>query len=96
MHSNQYTGGLRRNPNSVCAISVPLLRRHAVQVRSLERRMPIGGEVAVTEIVSKDEHEVWLIGTLYNACNKSPETQKEDYRESFSYHLYFLCSLVRA
>ncbi len=72
------------------------LRRHAVQVRSLERRMPIGGEVAVTEIVSKDEHEVWLIGTLYNACNKSPETQKEDYRESFSYHLYFLCSLVRA
>ena len=24
MHSNQYTGGLRRNPNSVCAISVPL------------------------------------------------------------------------
>ena len=25
MHSNQYTGGLRRNPNSVCAISVPLV-----------------------------------------------------------------------
>ncbi len=38
--------------------------------------MPIGGEVAVTEIVSKDEYKVWLIGTLYNTWNKGPETQK--------------------
>ena len=52
------------------------LRRHAVQMRGLERRVAVGGEVAVTEIVGKDEHEVWPIGCLCNVCHKSPDAQK--------------------
>ena len=51
-------------------------RCQAIQVRSLKRTVPVGSKVAVAQIVGKEEHEVWPIGSVSNVCDGGYESQE--------------------